>query len=412
MDNTKKSRKFPIKKAGGAVSFAVLAVSFWLALYLGNYLTVYLQSLGFSSTVIGCVSSAAAAAGMAGNFLAGRISDRFRTVKWVAVPAIGLTGAFFILFPAALNVSVLGISLALLWWPLACIFRAPACTLVENWIVRGSHSEKFSYGVVRSGGSVGSCLSSVISSLMLTMLYASMSQTDAVSVTYIVSGGLMLVCAAYALTVRDAAVTEKKKACGEELKLRRLFSSYYFVALLLFGFALNIFINPPFVFLPYILTESGIDTAMVGIIVGWEALLEVPILFILVRLRRRFPLYVLVIISGLLFALTALGQGASYSLAALLACGVGFGFANGLNFSCGFQFVYYLAPKELKATAHTFYTIATSLGIIVGNLFAGLLVERMGTRPFYFLFGILTLAVTLLYALSFWYGRRILHLNP
>ena len=39
----------------------------------------------------------------------------------------------------------------------------------------------------------------------------------------------------------------------------------YFVVLLAFNFLLNICINPPFVFLTYILSESGIDTAKLGL---------------------------------------------------------------------------------------------------------------------------------------------------
>lgn len=52
-------------------------------------------------------------------------------------------------------------------------------------------------------------------------------------------------------------------------------------------------------------------------------------------------------------------------------------------------------------TFETLCTIAGSLGIIVGNLFAGVLLERLGTRPFYYLFGVCTFAVSGIYALSF-----------
>ncbi len=403
--------------------YTVLAVLFWLGLYLANYLTVYLQSLGFSGAAVGYVSSAAAATGMIGNYLAGRISDRLKTVKWVTVAAVCITGAGYLLFPAAAPCFLLQIPLALLWWPLVCLFRAPACTMVENWIVRGATREGFRYGIARAGGSAGSCISSVAATLLVTALYAVTTQTRAVEATYLAGGALMLVCAGYALTVRDAgdagmaadagagkragaaadagAGKRADAGAGKRQGLAELFSGRRFAALLLFFFALNVFINPPFVFLPYILTEAGIDTAMLGMIIGWEALLEIPLLFLLARLRNRFSLPALVAASGVLFGITALGQGMSGSLIALLCCGICFGAANSLNFSCGFNYVYQLAPQELKATAHTLCTIAGSLGIIVGNLFAGVLLERLGTRPFYYLFGVCTFAVSGIYALSF-----------
>jgi len=392
----------------GLFRYTVLAVLFWLALYLGNYLTVYLQALGFSSAVIGYVSSAAAAAGMLGNYIVGRVSDRLKTVKWICIVVLGLTGISFIMFPLTSKVILRGISLALVWWPLASLFRSPVSSLVENWIVRASYSERFNYGIARAGGSIGSCVSSVLASVIVTALYAVMAQAEAVSVTYYISGILMLLCGAYALTVRDVRGEEKKKASTEGLKLKHLFSNYYFMALLVFNFALNICINPPYVFLTYILSDAGIDTAKLGLIIGWEALLELPLLFLLNKLRKRYPLYGLLIASGVLFGVTALGQGKSYTLAALLLFGVFFGFANSLNFSCGYHYIYTIAPEALRATAHTMYTIAGSLGIITGNLFAGVLIEEIGTREAYFLFAAATLIVSMLYGGSFWIGKRAL----
>lgn len=388
--------------------YGTLAVLFWLGLYFGNYLTVYLQSLGVSSQTIGYVSSAAAATGMLGNFIAGRISDRLRTVKWVTVTTLVLTAVCFLLFPLSSNLTVCGISLALVWWPLACVFRGPVCSLVENWIVRGAYCEQFNYGTARAGGSIGSFLSSVLASLLVTTLYAVMSQRCAVEITYYVSGALLLVAALYALTMRDVKVEEKQRPAKADIRIGRLFGNYYFVALMAFYFALNIFINPPYVFLPYILSDSGIDSAKVGLIVGWEALLELPMLAALIPLRKKFSLQTLLIAGGVLFAVTTMGQGMSHSLAALLLCGIFFGFANSLTFSCGFNYIYYIAPPELRATAHTLYTIAGAIGIMVGNACAGGLIARVGTRPFYTIFAVLTVAVAALYALSFPFGKHVL----
>lgn len=393
----------------GAFRFTVLALLYWLGLYFANYLTVYLQGLGMSSAVVGYVNSAAAATGMIGNFVIGRISDRYRTVKWVTVLTLVMTGIMFILFPLTSNVIVFGLSLAVLWWPIACLFRSPGSSLVENWIVRSSYSEHFNYGVVRAGGSLGSFLSSVLASGLVTALCAYLAQVEAVAATYYIGGGLLVLSALYALTVPEVKPNESSRQKKPDIRLSRLFKNYYFMALLLFYFALNVFINPPYVFLPYIMDESGIETGLLGIIIGWEALLELPMLFLLVVLRKRFKLHVLLITGGVLFALTTFGQGISTNLPMLLICGVLFGFANSLSFSCGFNFIYCIAPEEIRATAHTMYTIAGAVGITVGNLFAGILVDWLGARAFYRLFALLTLLVCLLYALSFSVGRRVLH---
>ncbi len=385
----------------GAFRFAVLALLYWLGLYFANYLTVFLQSLGVSSAVVGYVSSAAAVTGMVGSFFLGRISDRCRTVKWVTIVTLFLTGILFLLFPFTADVRIFGISLAVLWWPFACLFRSPGCAMVENWIVRGSYKEHFSYGAVRAGGSIGSFLSSVLASGCVTFLCVRMSQRNAVAVTYYIGGGLLLLSAIYALRVPEVQNPAEKEAAKKDLRLSRLLGNYRFVTLLIFYFLLNVFINPPYVFLPYIMEEAGIDTGLLGLIIGWEALLELPLLFLLGLLRKRFRLPSLLITGGFLFALTTLGQGLAGNLPMLLLCGVFFGFANSLSFSSGFNYIYSIAPQEVRATAHTLYTIAGSLGIAAGNLAAGILVEWMGVRTFYYLFAALTAVVCLGYAASF-----------
>ena len=41
------------------------------------------------------------------------------------------------------------------------------------------------------------------------------------------------------------------------------------------------------------MADAGVPSERYGIFMGWRALLEIPFLLLMVRLRRRFPLRVL-----------------------------------------------------------------------------------------------------------------------
>ena len=99
--------------------------------------------------------------------------------------------------------------------------------------------------------------------------------------------------------------------------------------------------------------------------------------------------------SAVLMAVEGLGFGFfAHSLPTMLLFCTFFGLGNGLFLGSSLNYVYELAPANLKASAQAFFTSVASVAGILGNLLGGVLFDAIGAKPFY-------LTVSGLYLLSF-----------
>ena len=176
------------------------------------------------------------------------------------------------------------------------------------------------------------------------------------------------------------------------------------MAFLVFTVVFYVAVNFEGTFLPYYLDEMGIGSTRYGVLLAFRAFMEVPLLLGLTRLRRRFRMSNLIMVAAGLMALECLlfGMGVRSLVSAVLVCLL-FGLGNGLYIGTSANYIYSLAPGELKATAQAVYASVLSASGIVGNLLGGVLFDALGARAFY-----LTTAVTFLGAVLIFAGSRML----
>ena len=114
----------------------------------------------------------------------------------------------------------------------------------------------------------------------------------------------------------------------------------------------------------------------------------------MIRLRRKFPLRVLILGSSLLMGIECLGLGLlANSLPTMMLFCMFFGLGNGLFIGSSLNYVYELAPSHLKASAQAFFTSMASVAGILGNLIGGRIFDAIGAKTFY-------LSVSAMFALS------------
>ena len=85
------------------------------------------------------------------------------------------------------------------------------------------------------------------------------------------------------------------------------------------------------------------------------------------------------------------------------------GLAGGMKIAAAANYIYLLAPDHLKATAQTLNGAASSVAGIIAPLIGGVLVDRLGAGNYFLICGFIILAAGLLFALSFPFGKRVLH---
>ena len=95
-----------------------------------------------------------------------------------------------------------------------------------------------------------------------------------------------------------------------------LFKNRRFVTFLIFGFFFYVGTAFESNFLPYLMTSIEIDSTNIGLVLSVRALMEIPFLYFIVKLRRRFQLRYLIMLAAVFMGVECLLLGFFRHLAA------------------------------------------------------------------------------------------------
>jgi MFS family permease len=176
----------------------------------------------------------------------------------------------------------------------------------------------------------------------------------------------------------------------------RLFKNYYFITFMIFALFVYLPNTTSNAFMPYLMESVGGESAMYGLIAGFKALLEVPALFFMRRLRRHFSLPAMLIGAAALYSVEALLYAGATSMTHIVLIQIFQGLGGGLLIGSSANYLYSLSPPELSSTAQTMNGALAATAAIIGNLAGGGLIVLVGIRRFY-----LIVSGSLLFALVF-----------
>ena len=384
--------------------FSALEFIFWFAMATVGYLTVFLESLGFSPTQIGRVAAINSAVGIIAAPFWGMVADKIRSVKKVFLLCIITGSLLWALVPFTSRISVGPIMLCLILVPISMFFRNPANSLMDNWVVQTANRENLNYGGMRLWGSLSYAIMAISLSFILPKL--------GVEWTFYMLFVLILPLFAIATAIKGDSTLQKKPIPLKEMHLEKLFRNYYYITYLIFAIALHMPTQTSNTFLPYLIKNVNGNTAQIGMIMGYKALLEIPMLVLLKSLRKRFPLYYLLLGAAFFYTLEAFLYSGATSFYQIVLISTFHGLGGGLYIGTAANYVYTLAPGNLKATAQTVNGSMTAIAGIIGNLFGGMLLDAYGVVAFYRLIGFLIIGAICIYVISILIAKYILHLPP
>ncbi len=351
---------------------------FWFAWAFGCYQTVYLQSVGFSASAIGVLNAISSAVAIVSVAFWGMVSDRIGSLRKVLIVVLAGGALLYGLVPIIPTGLAISQMLFFIYLPTVNFFRASMSPYAENILVRNCNELRLNFGVLRS---IGSFLFTVGS-----LIIAAWLPTLGVGNTFWVTGLLMMVPIVLTFFAREPQAKAPAKRGGEKgsLNMGELFQNKAYVAFLIFGFLFYTAAACEGNYIPFFMESAGVDSQQYGIVLAYRALLEIPFLVLMIRLRQRFPLRVLVLGATFLMALECLGFGLfANSLPTMLVFCTFFGLGNGLFLGSSLNYVYELAPSHLKASAQAFFTSVASVAGILGNLMGGVVFDAIGAKRFY-----------------------------
>lgn len=370
---------------------------FWFAWAFGCYQTVYLQKIGFSASQLGILNAISSGVGIASVSFWGMVSDRIGSLRKVLTTILVCAGVLYALTPVVPTIP----AVLMAFLPAVNFFRGSSSTFAENILVRNCNELRLNFGVLRSVGSFLFTVGSIIISFLLPSV--------GVENTFWITGIFMIPVVIFTVFVREpnARPTAPKGEKKEKLNPGELFHKKAYVMFLVFTFLFYIAASCESNFIPYFMSSAGIPSESYGVILAYRALLEIPCLLLMVRLRRRFPLRSLVAAAALLMAVECLGFGLfANSLPTMILFSTFFGLGNGLFIGSSLNYVYELAPSHLKASAQAFYAAISSVAGILGNLLGGVIFDLIGAKPFYLVIAGMYVLSVAVFVLSFTGKKR------
>ena len=197
---------------------------------------------------------------------------------------------------------------------------------------------------------------------------------------------------------------QKQSSSLKDLQLGRIFKNYYLMSYMLFTVIMYCGSEA---FLPYLMEEIGIDTNRLGMLYSIRSLLELPILYTAVKLRRRIALPVFILIQGSMYVIMFLSYSCIQGAVLFIIVTMLQGLASGIDVGLGSAYIFALAPDELKSTAHLMSYAMAYLANMLGSLLGGFIVDLMGVRSYYLVTGLMIGGALLLYMLTFVLGKKV-----
>lgn len=384
-----------------ALKVTAIGGLFWFAWAFACYQTVFLQNSGFAASDLGLLNALAAAVSIVSVSFWGMISDRSGSPKKIVFLVLAAGSLLYSLIPLVGRAGSVALFTILL--PLFNFFRGSMTTLIENLQVRNCNELRLNFGFTRSVGSLLFTIGSLLAAFLLN--HISLETTFPLSFLLMIP---VLVLCFFVRSPSNGRIRKKDtSASNEKPDVRALFRIKPYVWFLVFALLFYIAYQCGGAFIPFYMTSIGISNERYGIILAYRAFLEIPFLMLMTRLKRRFSLQQLLLLGvALIFTESLLLCFHVHSLPSLLFANTFYGLGNGLFIGTSLNYLYQLAPSNLKATAQSFFAATASISGIIGNLLGGLLFDAVGAKPFYFVLFLIYLCSALVFGSSLFLAKR------
>jgi PPP family 3-phenylpropionic acid transporter len=368
-------RENPINQIRGFLFYFLLFAGYASAF---PFLVVYYQQLGFSGAEIGLLTGLSPLITFFGAPFWTRLADSTRRHRAIMSLTMGL---------GILAISL--IPLARAFAPVLCItlvfsfFFSPISSFADNSTMHMLGDKKDHYGRVRLGGTIGFALMAPIAGVIL--------QNTGLRTAFWIAGALYFLGLLVSRNFDHGSSIERPAGGGLRVLLANPRVIVFLGVAFAGGLALTVSNN---YFFP-LLRELGAKESLMGIALSIGAVLEFPVLFFGSRLIRFFKPYGLFMVSMAItgIRLILFGLNASPDSALLIQLLAGLSFPPLMM--AGIAYAHEHSPPGMGATFQgLFAAMVFGIGAAAGGFLGGPLLETLGGRGLFLVYGILTLSIT------------------
>lgn len=336
----------------------------------GIFYVAYLKDLGYSSKFIALGLTLSTIFGISSQYFFGYISDLTSNIKSVFIglllAMICTVSSFIFLAPYSVPAIVIMILFSISWMPLEA--------LLDSWIFSTKDLPLSEYGVIRSSGSLGFSIITVIFGGLVVKFGFKVSV-----LAFIISGTLLFITA-----ITTKSKTLKQPTAMGFNQIKQLITNPRYMGILFFS--ILIFIGHMGInnFYIYVVQNINGNQRLIGMAASMAAFSEIFGFYLGTKLQKKFnPLLILVGVALVaLIRVYFLTRSETYLGILLTAVLQGFSFSIFLG-----TFKIYISkitPINLLASAQTI-SGSTYFGIasLFANIVGGLLIDDYGIDSFY-----------------------------
>jgi len=340
------------------------------------FFVLFYQGLGFSGAQIGLLTGLPPLITLAGAPFLTRLADASQSHKLIM--SVGIIGAIIVVLVLPVLQSFIVVFLLVIVFN---IFMSPLSPLADSAIMSMLGEERSMYGRIRLGGTIGWGLFAPIA--------GSMIDTYGLKIGFWAFAAIMLIN----LFVSQKFTFGKPDGDGSDNGgIRVLLTNRNWIFFLLTAFlgGLGSMSAAAYLF-PY-MAELGASETMMGIAITISTLTELPVFFFGHHLVKRFTPRGLLLLALVMLGVRSLIY-SSVTTPSLVFLVQAFG---GTLFPAmwlaGVSYADQNAPPGLKSTAQGLFGAMTfGFGSAIGGLLGGPMLENLGGRGMFFVFGIIIL---------------------
>src|SRR5690625_1047008 len=378
-----------------------------------SFLPIYLDFKGLSGTEIGWVLAIGPLASIISQPFWGFLSDKYRTVKWVLIMTIigmlifsilyfYMNHVLFILFFYLLLIMTIIVMLIfsllffqmnhlffiLIFGALFYFFSSPVGALGDSLAQRQADLLNISFGSIRTWGSIGFALSSLVIGQLLNIFGVEFMRWP-----YLLFGTILLIVA---FQISDVKTTDNEQTISfRDLKL--LIANKPFVYFLLIMMFITITHRANDSFIGLFIKELGGSESLVGL--GWFIALvtEALVFAFAYKWFKKDRALLFIILASVLYTIRWILFAFSTEPWMVLVGQLLHGLTFGIFYLSAIDFVTRLIPETLKSSGHLiYYSVFFGISGIVGSLGGGAILDYLSGNHLYLILGVMTLIGTAL----------------
>jgi PPP family 3-phenylpropionic acid transporter len=337
------------------------------------FIILYYQESGFNGTQIGLLAGMAPLVAMLGAPLWTGLADttgRHKLIMSLAILGALVSASVYPLFHSLAPMFLLVF--------LYSLFNSPIMSFADSATMGMLADKKNMYGRVRLGGTIGWGLMAPLASLIIQAY------------------GLRWSFWGYAIIMVLVFIVSQRFTFGKKVEnisfgrnMRPLLADRKWVIFLSLAFVGGVALASINAYMFPYMEQLGISRSTMGIALTISTLGELPILFFANRLLKRLGAYGLLVLGLTITGIRLLLYAWLNFTAGILI----FQLLNGMTYPmiwvAGVSYAYENAPEGMKATAQgLFGAMIVGIGAAAGSFLGGLMLEGIGGRWMYLIFGV------------------------